>query len=59
MPAKNLQIPLVKWKQGPAAGLTNKKHEYFDQIYANSLVKQSGFRIKRKKNKKYFFEGRA
>jgi hypothetical protein len=45
-----------KLKHGPAAGLTNKKQEYFDQIDANNLVKQSGFRIKRKKNKNIFLK---
>jgi hypothetical protein len=44
-----------KLKHGPAAGLINKKHEYFDQIYANNLVKRSGVHINGNKN--IFFSG--
>jgi hypothetical protein len=54
-----LQIPHANGNQELAA-LTNKNRENYDKIHADNLVRRSGVRIYRKKNKKIkHFEEKA
>jgi hypothetical protein len=41
IPAYNLKIRTVNVQQGPAAAMTNKKQDNFEQIHAGNMVNQS------------------